>query len=107
MRISPYEDLAAEAAVPARGILSQTLSNELEIELVLFAFAAREELFEHTSVWPAIIHVLDVEGDRTVDGEAHSAGSGTWVRMPPNMKHGLAARTPMRMAFYLLPVGRE
>ena len=102
-----YDDLAAEATVPARGILSQALSNESEIELVLFAFAAGEQLSEHTSSRPAIIHVLDGEGDLTVDGEAHPAGPGTWVRMPPNMKHGLAARTPMRMALYLLPMGRE
>jgi quercetin dioxygenase-like cupin family protein len=102
-----YKDLAAEATVPARGILSQTLSNELEVELVLFAFAAGEQLAEHTSARPAIIHVLGGEGDLTVDGEAHSAGPGTWVRLPPNMKHSLAARTPMRMALYLLPTGRK
>ncbi len=54
-----YEVLAAEATVPARGILSQTLSNGSEIELVLFAFAAGEQLSEHTSARPAIIHVLN------------------------------------------------
>ena len=35
-----FADLAAEAPVPARGILSQTLSNEGDIEFLLFAFAA-------------------------------------------------------------------
>jgi len=38
------EDLLAEAPVPQRGILSQTLSKADGIELVLFTFAAGEAL---------------------------------------------------------------
>ncbi len=98
-----FQDLAAEAPVPARGILSQTLSNEAGIELVLFAFAAGEQLSEHTSARPAIIHVLSGEGDLTVAGDAHRAGPGTWLRMPPDARHSLVARTPLVMALYLLP----
>ena len=37
-----FRELVAEAPIPARGILSQTLSNENGIELVLFAFAPGE-----------------------------------------------------------------
>jgi len=55
-------DLLAEAPVPQRGILSQTLSKGDGVELVLFAFAAGEALTEHTSARPAIIHVLSGEG---------------------------------------------
>jgi hypothetical protein len=51
-----FADLATEAPVPARGILSQTLSNEGDIEFLLFAFAAGEQLSEHASTRPAIIH---------------------------------------------------
>ena len=53
-----FADLATEAPIPARGILSQTLSNEGDIEFLLFAFAAGEQLSEHTSARPAIIHIL-------------------------------------------------
>ena len=98
-----YADLVAEAPVPARGILSQTLSSEAGIELVLFAFAAGEQLSEHTSARPAIIHVLSGDGELGVAGEAHPAGAGTWVRMPSDTRHSLVARTPMVMALYLLP----
>jgi hypothetical protein len=52
-----FADLATEAPIPARGILSQTLSNEGDIEFLLFAFAAGEQLSEHTSARPAIIHL--------------------------------------------------
>ena len=38
-----YSDLTQEAPIPARGILSQTLSKEGDLEFVLFAFAAGEQ----------------------------------------------------------------
>lgn len=98
-----YANLAAEAPIPPRGILSQTLSNEDGIELVLFSFAAGEQLSEHTSARPAIIHILSGEGELVVGGATSPAGAGTWVRMRPETKHALVARTPMVMALYLLP----
>jgi quercetin dioxygenase-like cupin family protein len=97
-------DLIAEAPVPPRGILSQTVSKADGIELVLFAFAAGEALAEHTTARPAIVHVLSGEGELTVAGDAHPAGPGTWVRMPANCRHSITARTPLVMALYLLPV---
>jgi quercetin dioxygenase-like cupin family protein len=98
-----FADLAAEAPIPARGILSQTLSNEGDVEFLLFAFAAGEELSEHTSARPAIIHILKGEGELIVGGDVYPARPGTWLRMAPEVKHSLAARTPMQMALYLLP----
>jgi quercetin dioxygenase-like cupin family protein len=98
-----FANLAIEAPIPARGILSQTLSNEKDVEFLLFAFAAGEQLSEHTSARPAIIHILEGEGELTVGGDPYPARPGTWVRMAPEVKHSLTARTPMRMALYLLP----
>jgi quercetin dioxygenase-like cupin family protein len=98
-----FRDLLAEAPVPTRGILSQTVSNEDGIELVLFAFAAGEQLSEHTSARPAIMHILAGEADMTVGAEGLRAAAGTWARMPADTKHSLLARTPVVMALYLLP----
>ena len=103
MAITVFRDLVAEAPVPARGIHSQTLSDENGIELVLFAFAPGEQLSEHTSARPAVIHILSGEADLTVGADAHRAIPGTWVRMPANTKHSLVARTALVMALYLLP----
>ena len=97
-------DLAAEAPIPARGILSQTLSNEGGVELVLFAFAAGERLSEHTSARPAIIHILSGVGELSVAGDSLAAQPGTWVRMAAETKHALIANSPMAMALYLLPL---
>lgn len=104
--ITVYPDLLAETSVPPRGILSQTLSNADGVELVLFAFAPGEALAEHTSSRPAIMHFLAGDGDLTVDGAAHAARPGTWVRMPSHCRHSLVARTPLVMALYLLPAER-
>jgi quercetin dioxygenase-like cupin family protein len=100
-----FADLAAETEVPTRGILSQTLSKGDNLELILFAFAPGEELTEHTSARPAIMHILTGEGDLTIAGEPRPAGPGTWVRMPPDCRHSVTARTPLVMALYLLPPG--
>ncbi len=102
-----FPDLAAETTAPARGILSQTLSDEGGVELVLFAFAAAERLSEHTSARPAIIHLLQGTADLTIGGDAVDGGPGTWVRMPANLPHSVVARTPLVMALYLLPPTTE
>jgi quercetin dioxygenase-like cupin family protein len=98
-----FPNLTAEAPVPARGIHSQTLSNEAGVELVLFAFAVGEQLSEHTSARPAIIHILAGEGDLTIGGDAYVAIPGTWIRMPADTRHSVIARASLVMALYLLP----
>jgi quercetin dioxygenase-like cupin family protein len=98
-----FRDLLAEAPVPERGILSQTLSKEDGVELVLFAFAAGEQLSEHTAARPAIIHVLSGEADLTIGAETYEGVTGAWARMPANTRHAIVARTALVMALYLLP----
>jgi quercetin dioxygenase-like cupin family protein len=98
-----FVDLAAEAPPVARGIHSQTLYDGPDLRLVLFAFAPGEELSEHTAARPAVVHVLDGEGDAVVGGERRALGPGTWFRMPARMPHSIRARTPLRLALYLLP----
>jgi quercetin dioxygenase-like cupin family protein len=98
-----FEDLLREAPVPPRGILSQTLSDEGGVTLVLFAFAPGERLSEHTSARPTIVHVLDGEALVTVGTRDVDASAGSWIRMPAGLRHGIEARSALRMALYLLP----
>jgi quercetin dioxygenase-like cupin family protein len=95
-------DLRAEVTVPAGGILSRTVHEDERCTLVVFAFDAGQELSEHTSARAALIEVLDGEADVVLDGEARSAGPGTWIAMPPGMRHAIRARTPLVMALTLL-----
>jgi quercetin dioxygenase-like cupin family protein len=98
-----FPDLVAEAPHVPRGIHSQTLYDGPDLRLVLFAFAPGEELSEHTAARPAVVHVLDGEGDAIVGGEPFALNPGTWFRMPAGTAHSIHARSPLRMALYLLP----
>ena len=95
--------LSAEAPIPARGILSQTVSDEAGVRLILFSFAAGEELSEHTAARPAIVEILAGEAELTADGETHLANAGSWLRMGVGTPHAIRATTDMVMALYLLP----
>jgi quercetin dioxygenase-like cupin family protein len=96
-------DLLAQAPVPARGIHSQTLSNEDGVELVLFAMAPGERLSEHTAARAAIIHCLAGSGDLTVDDDRHELRAASWLRMAAHTPHAIEARTSLVFALYLLP----
>jgi quercetin dioxygenase-like cupin family protein len=100
-----YPDLAAEAMVPRRGIHSQTLSKEGGVELVLFAMAPGEQLSEHTSARPAIVHVLSGDGSLAVAGDRHDLTPGSWLRMKARTPHAVVATGPLVFALYLLPAG--
>jgi quercetin dioxygenase-like cupin family protein len=97
-------DLLKEAPIPERGILSQTLSDEHGVRLVVFSFAAGEELSEHTAARPAIVHILAGEAEVVAGGRSYTAAAGSWLRMDVGTAHAIRARTGMVMALYLLPV---
>ena len=96
-------DLTAEAPIPERGILSQTLSDQDGVRLVLFSFAPGEELSEHTAARPAIVHILSGDAEVVADGQPYPAGAGSWLRMAVGTPHAIRATTRMVMALYLLP----
>ena len=98
-----FPDLSAEAAIPRRGIHSQTLFEADGVELVLFALAAGERLSEHTAARPAIVHVISGGGELTVAGDDHDLVPGSWLRMAARTPHSLVARTALVFALYLLP----
>lgn len=101
------EDLRAEACVPADGILSRTLHNDEQLKVVLFAFAAGQELSEHTSSSPAVLHVLEGEVGLTLGAERREARAGTWVWMAPQLPHGLLARTDALVLLLLMKTGKS
>src|SRR5262249_35727753 len=95
-------DLTKEAQAPAKGILSRTLHNDEKVKAVLFAFAAGEELSEHTASMPAILHFLQGEAKLTLGADTAEAKPNTWVHMSPGQRHGIYAKTPVVMLLLLL-----
>lgn len=97
-----FASLLDEMPRVPRGIHSQTLDDHPDLRLVVFAFAPGEELSEHTAARPAVVHILDGDGEAVVGGERHEVHAGSWFRMPARMPHSIRAVTPLRMALYLL-----
>jgi len=87
---------------PADSIVSRAVYNGEGVRIVLFAFAAGQELTEHTSTREALIHVLAGDAVITLGDEAVSARAGTLIRMAPNLPHSVQAQSPVRMLLYML-----
>ena len=88
--------------IPADSIMSRTLYTDEHVKAVLFGFAPGQELSEHTASQPAILHILEGEADLTLGGDSAKASPGTWVYMPPHLRHSIVAKTPVRMLLLLL-----
>lgn len=97
-----FTDLAAEANIPADGILSRTLYQADGLRVVLFGFSAGQELSEHTAAVPAIMHFVKGEATITVGGDKYEVGPGAWVHMQPNLVHSVLTKTPLVMLLTML-----
>lgn len=94
-------DLMAQE-IPADGILSRTLYDDERAKVVLFAFAAGQELSEHTASMPAVLHQLRGEARWTLGADAMQVTAGAWVLMPPQLPHSIRTETPVLMLLTLL-----
>ncbi len=95
----PYiylRDLREMAKTPENGILSQTLQNDDRTKVILFGFAAGQELSAHTAPFPAMLTFLKGEALLNLGGESQEA-QGTFVYMAPKLEHGIQARTEVVM----------
>lgn len=93
---------AALPDIPADSIISQTVHTDDRVKVVLFAFAAGQELSEHTASQPAILHFLQGEAALTLGTDHMDAHAGTWVHMAANLSHSIHAHTPVIMLLTLL-----
>jgi quercetin dioxygenase-like cupin family protein len=98
-----FTDLSALIPeVPADSILSRTFYKDDRLSAILFNFATGQELSEHTSVFPAILHVLNGRARLTLGPDVMTAESGAWVHMDPNLPHSVYAETPVVMLLLML-----
>jgi quercetin dioxygenase-like cupin family protein len=93
-------DLLTE--VPDDSIVSRSVYDGPDAKVILFAFAAGQELSEHTAARPAVLHFLSGEAALTLGSDQMDARPGTWVRMPAHLPHSVSARTEVTMLLVLL-----
>ena len=92
-----YADVAAEAAIPENGTLSRTLYQDDHVKVLVFAFAAGQELSAHTAPMAAAIHILTGQATLTLGEDVREVQAGAFVHMQPQLPHAIAARTAMVM----------
>jgi quercetin dioxygenase-like cupin family protein len=96
------ENLAGQVETPRDGTLSRTLYNDDRLKAVLFAFSAGQELSEHTSSMPAVLHFLSGEAEVTLGDDRVAAKRDTWIHMPAGLRHAIKTREPTTMLLLLL-----
>lgn len=95
-------DLAKAATPPADGILSRTIHQDDQVKAVVFAFGQGQELSEHTASKPAMLFFVDGAATVGLGDDVKEAHPGTWIYMPPGLKHRIKATTPVVMLLVLL-----
>lgn len=88
--------------VPDGSILSRTFYKDERLSAILFSFAAGEELSEHTSAYPAVLHFLSGRARLKLGDDESIVEAGAWARMAPKLPHTVIAETPVVMMLLML-----
>jgi quercetin dioxygenase-like cupin family protein len=88
--------------IPSDSIISHTLYNDNHLKAILFRFASGQELSEHTSSMPAIIHIVKGEARLKLGDDLKEVNSEAWVHMTPGLPHSIYAKTAVIMLLILV-----
>jgi len=73
------------------GIVSKTLVKTIGQEVSLFCMSTGQTISMHRSDYPAIIHVLQGEGEVALADQKYEAKSNSWFYMPADLPHAIQA----------------
>jgi quercetin dioxygenase-like cupin family protein len=95
------------AAITPDSIVSRTVYQGPTLRIIVFGFAAGQELSEHTSSKEAVLHFLRGEalvtlGKAAEGGETVSAQAGAVIRMKPGLPHTVVAQTDTIMLLSMM-----
>ena len=102
MIATSFSNLSREIDIAEGSTVSKTLYQDATIKMVLFGFAAGQELSEHTAAVPAVLHFLDGKAEVTLGGERMVAEAQSLVHMPAQLPHSITALEPTRMLLLLI-----
>ena len=83
-------------------VVSRTLINQKTGTVTLFAFAAGQELSEHTAPYDALVQVLDGEAEITIAGQPYHLQAGDAIIMPANDPHAVKALAQFKMMLTMI-----
>jgi quercetin dioxygenase-like cupin family protein len=95
------------ASITPDSIVSRTVYQGPTLRIIVFGFAAGQELSEHTSSKEAVLHFLRGEatvmlGKQVEGGETTTARPGTVIRMRPGLAHTVHAETDTLMLLSMM-----
>lgn len=93
--------LSKETQFAPHGIVSRTILQSPGARVVLFGFAAGQELTEHTSTSNALVEILSGECEFSVEEEVHHLKAGNFLYMPANARHAVKATHQFSMLLTL------
>ena len=92
---------AAITEIAPDSIVSRTVIISPTLRVILFGFAAGQELSEHTSTKEAVLHFLHGAATVTLGQESFAVAPGAVIRMEPNLPHSVHADTETIMLLYM------
>ena len=102
MSTSRIVDLREPVETPSDGIVSRTIHDDDSARVVLFSFAAGQQLSDHTAAVPITIVVVEGDADIIIDGEEYDGRAGSWVHVAANVPHSVVARSSTTLLLTLL-----
>lgn len=94
--------LAAATQFSDNGIVSRTVLSAGRSRVVLFGFAAGQELTEHASPARALVQMLSGRAEWTLAGEKRILGAGELLHLPPGLPHAVRALETFSMLLTLV-----
>jgi len=88
--------------IPEDSIVSRTIYSDDRVKVILFTFAAGQELSDHTSSSTAILHFISGKAKLKIAGDEIESKDQAWLYLPPNMPHSIYAITEVTMLLYLI-----
>lgn len=95
-------DAAGLIKYQAGVIVSRTLIKKNIGTVTLFAFAAGQELSEHTAPFDALVYVLDGETEISISGKPTRLIAGQMVIMPAGKPHAVKAVKRFKMMLVMI-----
>jgi quercetin dioxygenase-like cupin family protein len=107
MNYAFFENIQKEFSLPEKGILSRVLHKDDNVNVTLFGFSAGEELSSHSAPTPAILYCVEGEAEIELGNDKVQAQPGSFVYMPPQLPHGILARTALRVLLVQMKDSRQ
>ena len=83
-------------------IVSRTIMRNNAGNVTLFAFAAGQELSEHSAPFDALVQVVEGAATIIIDKEEHDVSAGEVILMPKDIPHAVRAKESFKMLLVML-----